>query len=726
MELFSLLAKLTLDSKEYDKGIDEAEKKGNFTIEDAKLGLDKSDFDSGVSEAENTQVSDPEEPELGLDTTEFEENIEKAEKDSSTYTSSIGKMFGDLKNIIVGAGIVGVLGSVNSFLKEGINLASEHADTIDKDSGKLGISYEYYQKLDYMLDRSGGTVNELKNGFIVFRKVLGASDKDIQAIVDSGGDLTDELQETAEKSTEAEQALKDFLTSRGYDISGFNSVEEMMDKTFHLLAQITDKSERDDLIDAIFGARRGGVVKNLVKSGEEALDELAKYPVKNGLIMTDEEIANGVKYKDTVADFHAQMNALKEVFVADILPVLTDALKFITSILAFFNPRADKNGLADMLEDVDKDFANNIRNIDTMEGEAMSLVDRMAKMGEYSSLSAEGQAKWNEMADKAIGLFPQLSDVIDKDSHKLKANTDEIKKNIKQYGNMLKQRALDQAVADKNQILADKAAEAADKELEAETKINEAEGKRYAAIAEANRLLQMDQNASLAAQFYAKYGENALVTAETLDDFNTMAEENYNGTSIAFSEMLRDYDLLLSDADRLKKDAEKANAEVEKEREHLERYTQIASEKYGILMDDTDAISSKTETAAEKVRSLVTELNNVPKRVIVDFAFTGDTQIPFGSGNGMKMYTQAIGDPYVPYDNYPSLLHRGEMVLPATEARKYREGDSVSTDLEDRIIEAIQRGMSNAHVDAYMDGEKVTRSVSTRLARENGARRYNP
>lgn len=700
MELFSLLAKLTLDSKEFDKGIDEAEKKGNFTIEDAKLGLDKEEFDSGIEQAQGETVDDMR-PELGLDTDEFDEGVKKAQESSETFGGVVGDIFQQLKGAIVAAGIVGILTSVKNLLDDSIRLTAEYGDTVDKGAKAFQISNKRYQEWDHALKQSGASINDLAIGFKTMNKVLAG-----------------EGSEDAAKAYEALGLSADIASGK------FKNSEELMEATFKAIGDYTG-SDRGVIVNWLFG-NPGKNLNAFFDEGSVGIQKLVDEASDLGLVMSDEEISNAVSYGDAMANLHAEMDALKQVFVADILPILTEVVKFITSILAFFNPRANKNSLADLLENVDKDFAKSIRNIDTMEGEAFSIVDQLQKMGDYTKLSADQQDLWNQRAERAIELFPQLSEHIDTDTHKIKGNTDEIKENIKQYGNMLKQRALEQAVADKNQILADKAAAAADKELEAEAKIDEAEGKRFAAIEEANRLLKLDQNASLAAQFYAKYGENALVTAETLDDFNTMAEENYNGTSIAFSQMLLDYDTLLGDAKRLKTEAEEANAEVEKEREHLERYTAIAAEKYGILVEDTDAITSKTETAAEKVRSLVTELNNVPKRVIVDFAFTGDTQIPFGSGNGMKMYTQAIGDPYVPYDNYPSLLHRGEMVLPATEARKYREGDSVSTDLEDRIIEAIQRGMSNAHVDAYMDGEKVTRSVSTRLARENGARRYNP
>ena len=39
---------------------------------------------------------------------------------------------------------------------------------------------------------------------------------------------------------------------------------------------------------------------------------------------------------------------------------------------------------------------------------------------------------------------------------------------------------------------------------------------------------------------------------------------------------------------------------------------------------------------------------------------------------------KAFGLPYVPYDNYPALLHQGERVLTASEARGYQNTPNVN------------------------------------------------
>jgi hypothetical protein len=67
------------------------------------------------------------------------------------------------------------------------------------------------------------------------------------------------------------------------------------------------------------------------------------------------------------------------------------------------------------------------------------------------------------------------------------------------------------------------------------------------------------------------------------------------------------------------------------------------------------------------------------------------------------------GMPYVPYDNMPALLHRGEAVLTAPEAAVYRAGA--------RPMQGVTAAQT-IEVPVYLDGEVITRVVSRRLANE--------
>ena len=88
---------------------------------------------------------------------------------------------------------------------------------------------------------------------------------------------------------------------------------------------------------------------------------------------------------------------------------------------------------------------------------------------------------------------------------------------------------------------------------------------------------------------------------------------------------------------------------------------------------------------------------------------------------------KAKGDWSVPYDNYPALLHRGEMVLTASQARRYRDGEGGDVNysaLSNAIVGAIRQGLEGAQVNSYLDGKVVTDEVSRILGDNLSARRF--
>ena len=83
----------------------------------------------------------------------------------------------------------------------------------------------------------------------------------------------------------------------------------------------------------------------------------------------------------------------------------------------------------------------------------------------------------------------------------------------------------------------------------------------------------------------------------------------------------------------------------------------------------------------------------------------------------------------VPFDDYPALLHRNEMVLTASQARRYREGGMQTGDMSAVIADAVKAAVGqlaiilNDEVVARTVGDSVSPRVGTNLAAQN--RRVN-
>ena len=89
---------------------------------------------------------------------------------------------------------------------------------------------------------------------------------------------------------------------------------------------------------------------------------------------------------------------------------------------------------------------------------------------------------------------------------------------------------------------------------------------------------------------------------------------------------------------------------------------------------------------------------------------------------------KAVGLDYVPYDDFPALLHEGEAVLTKSEAAEYRQGAAVQPQAidYDRMAAAISAALSNVKVQisGREVGELVAPTVSAAIAREAYASRF--
>ena len=116
-------------------------------------------------------------------------------------------------------------------------------------------------------------------------------------------------------------------------------------------------------------------------------------------------------------------------------------------------------------------------------------------------------------------------------------------------------------------------------------------------------------------------------------------------------------------------------------------------------------LNSNIDTAVTWVGNLVSALKSATSAA--------------GSGDGGGF---AVGLDRVPYDNYPALLHKGEMVLNAAEASAYRFGGSASRGGGGIDAQALAAAMQGLSVE--MDGRTVGRLVERSVSREQGTR-YN-
>lgn len=682
MELFSLLAKLTLNSADFDNQLNEAESKANgISIDDPSLGLDTSEFESAVDEAEDTEVEDPEEPELGLDTSEFDEGVKDVEANSETFASSLKSIFSELSGVLVGAGIVALVSGVVSSLKEGVELAKNTGDAIDKQSQKMGISAQAYQEWDYALTLCGASITDLNRGLRTWQQAIGDEKK------------TAELAGAFESlGMDADAAIKKIEEG---------DLDSVLNEAMGKLADY-NKGDKGLIAETLFGKGATGL-NALFNSTSEQIEDMKKEAHDLGLIMTDEEVKNAAEYMDATTRMDKAIESLKMSMVQDILPHLTDAANTIAKIVAFFNPRTGQKSLADQFTEGDEKFAEELVTIEGTAAAAETLADKLLAMGDTSKMTAEQYEIWKGTAEKLIELVPSLGEVINTETGEITANSEEIKENIRQWENLAKQKALQTLKEEKYQAIVKKNQDLIDKSVEANKKAAEAEASKVEAVKKFSDKMQ-------------EYGLGSIdftgdVDQQIKDVMDFLAEhgDEYESEALGLGVALKDYGEAVTAAGKAQAEADALAEEIKKGEEEYQEWLETAEAMYGIAFEEA-------EGATDSVKKFGDELNKLPLDKTVRIHAIYDD---FG-------HPHAIGSDYIPYDNYPALLHRGEKVLTATEARQMDNGNINASELEDRIIAAIREGMADANVTAVVTDKQVAKSSNRYNGNELDSRRFEP
>ena len=177
--------------------------------------------------------------------------------------------------------------------------------------------------------------------------------------------------------------------------------------------------------------------------------------------------------------------------------------------------------------------------------------------------------------------------------------------------------------------------------------------------------------------------------------------------------------------------------------EQVEFAARSVANEFGESQTEIDALSkvyNENKTKADEAGAKIEELSQstVLLKAAMDNAESALAKLEASAGS-FTTYGQWANDHYsknsnakglwdVPYDDYVSTLHRGEMVLNATRAREYREGGTnTSLDLDSltaAVETAIRAGMEGATVRSYLNGRDITDEVNRTQIKQLKARRY--
>ena len=250
------------------------------------------DNENAMKDAENATED------LGRETKNLGDDFEGTGKKSSTFGDML-KANLSAQAIIAGVKAISMaVKEVAQYVGESITATAEYGDAVDKQSQKLRVSAEEYQKLSFAAERSGMSVETFS---------------------------------TAQKT----------LASTDFNGNLFDAVSAV--------ASIADENERAAKATELFGKKAGQEMLPLLNSGTEGIEAMYAEIEALGGIMSNDAVASAAKFEDSLTNLKTAFGGLKNNLAGDVLPAITEVMDGLSLILT-----GDTSGLTKIQEGITK------------------------------------------------------------------------------------------------------------------------------------------------------------------------------------------------------------------------------------------------------------------------------------------------------------------------------------------------------------------------------------
>ena len=254
------------------------------------------------------------------------------------------------------------------------NEVAEAGNEIDKNSQKIGISAEAYQEWDYVFERAGADVDNLKTGMKTLSGV----------IADAGNGSASAAQK---------------LNMVGLSLEDLNgkSQEEQLSLVIQKLQQMGPSAERTAAAADLLGKSSVDMAAVLNMSAEETqalIDEAHEY----GMVMSNEAVKASANFEDSLTKLKGTVNGVKNNLIGNLLPAFSQVIDGFSDLVA------GNEGAGDRISEGVKSL---ISNVTSMIPQAVSLISSVA------SAAAESAPEIiRALATGILDAIPQLLPVV--------------------------------------------------------------------------------------------------------------------------------------------------------------------------------------------------------------------------------------------------------------------------------------------------------------------------
>ena len=223
------------------------------------------------------------------------------ENQAGKTTKKVNNLKDTMKKVAGAIAVVGTaIGMISKATLDASKRASDYGDRIDKMSQKIGMSRKAFQEWDYIMSQNGGSVESLQMGFKTLTTQVANASK-------GNKDSANTFKRLGVNIKDANGKLK--------------TQDEIFNDTVRALQKMGAGIERDAIAQKLFG-RSALEMKTILNQEASAVDNLREKANKLGLIITDEDIENAVKFKDTMDTFTRFFDAKFSTMMMKIMPSL--------------------------------------------------------------------------------------------------------------------------------------------------------------------------------------------------------------------------------------------------------------------------------------------------------------------------------------------------------------------------------------------------------------------
>lgn len=247
----------------------------------------------------------------------------EALKGTDSKAKNTAQQLGEVadKGLLIGAAVVGATAAAVGGLIGLANQTSATADKWNELAKRTDMNVENLQAWGFAASQSGADIQTLERGIKTLSDSMVNAQNGSKAAQDAYAQLGITMQELSTMTP-----------------------EQAFERTMFALAEMEDGALKNSIGNDLLG-KSYVELKPLLKEGADGMQALKDRAKELGIVLSEDAIAAGDEYGDTMDEFTASMEGVRNEIVVNLLPKLTDMLKwFIDNMPAIKEKAGDVFG----------------------------------------------------------------------------------------------------------------------------------------------------------------------------------------------------------------------------------------------------------------------------------------------------------------------------------------------------------------------------------------------